>query len=216
MNISLYNEAVAKKHARGGTDVEPLITFVLGGSRSGKSAFAEHLAAKSGTNVIYIATADAKDPEMSARINLHRERRPKEWKTWEGDMKDLPGEIKKLAENDVVLLLDCLTMYITGLFLAAPESEDEDVSRWSRAEGKILDGVREIFSGFMESGDGKKRLIAVSNEVGCGVVPSFQMGRRFRDLQGRTNQIAAGYAHEAALVVAGIPLWIKSGDIGTK
>jgi adenosylcobinamide kinase/adenosylcobinamide-phosphate guanylyltransferase len=196
--------------------VKPVITFILGGARSGKSTFAERLAAGSGTNVIYIATADAKDPEMTARIKLHRERRPAGWKTWEGDIKNLPGEIKKLAEGDCVLLLDCLTMYISGLFLAAPESGDEDVPKWSRAEGKILDSVRGIFSGFMESGDGCKRLIAVSNEVGCGVVPSFQMGRRFRDLQGRANQIAAGSAREVALVAAGIPLWIKSGDTGTE
>jgi adenosylcobinamide kinase/adenosylcobinamide-phosphate guanylyltransferase len=196
--------------------VKPVITFVLGGARSGKSTFAERLAAESGTNITYIATADARDPEMTTRINLHRERRPKGWKTWEGNMKDLPGEIKKLAVDDGVLLLDCLTMYLTALFLAAPESEDEDIPGWLRAEGEILDGVRKIFSGFMESGDGRKRLIAVSNEVGCGVVPSFQMGRRFRDLQGRANQIAASRAHDAALVVAGIPLWIKSGGTDTE
>lgn len=196
--------------------MKPVITFVLGGARSGKSTFAERLAAESGTNITYIATADARDPEMTARINLHRERRPSGWKTWEGDMKDLPGEMKKLAKDDGVLLLDCLTMYLTALFLAAPESEGEDIPGWSRAEGGILDGVRKIFSGFMESGDGHKRLIAVSNEVGCGVVPSFQMGRRFRDLQGRANQIAAGCADGVALVVAGIPLWVKSGDTGTE
>ena len=194
--------------------MRPVITFVIGGARSGKSTFAERLALESGTNITYIATADAQDPEMTTRINHHRERRPREWKTWEGDVKDLPGEIKKLAEDDGVLLLDCLTMYLTALFLAAPESGDEDVPGWSRAEGEILDSVRKIFSGFMESGDGRKRLIVVSNEVGCGVVPSFQMGRRFRDLQGRANQIAASQAHDAALVVAGIPLWIKSGDTG--
>ncbi|MDR2779894.1 MAG: bifunctional adenosylcobinamide kinase/adenosylcobinamide-phosphate guanylyltransferase, partial [Synergistaceae bacterium] len=156
--------------------MKPVITFVLGGARSGKSSFAERLAAESGASVTYIATADAKDPEMTERINIHRERRPKGWKTWEGDIKNLPVEVKKLAEGDGVLLLDCLTMYISGLFLAAPESEGEDVSEWTRAEVEILDAVRKIFSGFMESGDGCKRLIAVSNEVGYGVVPSFQMG----------------------------------------
>jgi adenosylcobinamide kinase/adenosylcobinamide-phosphate guanylyltransferase len=196
--------------------VKPVITLVIGGARSGKSSFAESLASESGTDVIYVATADAGDPEMTERINHHRERRPGEWKTWEGDIKYLPREIKKLARNDCVLLLDCLTMYISGLFLAAPESEDEDVSRWPAAEKRILDGVSEIFSGFMASGDGQKRLIAVSNEVGCGIVPSFQMGRRFRDLQGRVNQIAAGSAHEVALLAAGIPLWIKSRGAGTK
>jgi adenosylcobinamide kinase/adenosylcobinamide-phosphate guanylyltransferase len=196
--------------------VKPVITFVIGGARSGKSTFAESLASESETDIIYVATADAGDAEMTARINHHRERRPMEWKTWEGDIKYLPREIKKLARNDCVLLLDCLTMYISGLFIAAPESTCEDVLAWSRAERKILDDVSEIFSGFMESGDGQKRLIAVSNEVGCGIVPSFQTGRRFRDLQGRVNQIAAGRAHEVALMAAGIPLWIKSRGSGTE
>jgi adenosylcobinamide kinase/adenosylcobinamide-phosphate guanylyltransferase len=195
--------------------VEPVITFVFGGARSGKSSFAERLASESGMNVTYIATADAGDPEMAERIKLHRERRPGGWTTWEGDIGNLPGEIKKLAENGRVLLLDCLTMYVSGLFIAAPESESEDERKWLCAEGKILNEVREIFSGFLESGGGEKRLIAVSNEVGCGVVPSFRMGRRFRDLQGRVNQIAASRAHEAAFMAAGIPLWIKSRDVGT-
>ncbi|MDR1136863.1 MAG: bifunctional adenosylcobinamide kinase/adenosylcobinamide-phosphate guanylyltransferase [Synergistaceae bacterium] len=194
--------------------MKPVITLVIGGARSGKSSFAQRLAAESGTNITYVATADAGDPEMAARINDHRERRPKEWKTWEGNISDLPREIKKLAGEDCVLMLDCLTMYITGLFLTNPKSQSEDISEWSEAEEVILDRVREIFSGFMDSGNGQKRLIAVSNEVGSGVVPAFPMGRRFRDLQGRVNQIAAKSAHEVALIVAGIPLWLKSRDAG--
>jgi adenosylcobinamide kinase/adenosylcobinamide-phosphate guanylyltransferase len=194
--------------------MKPVITFVLGGARSGKSTFAEHLAAESGMNVIYIATADAQDAEMAARIKKHKEQRPGKWKTWEGDLKSLPREMKNLAEDGSVLLLDCLTMYVSRLFLASPESKNEDVRGWSRAEGEILDCVRDIFSGFTESGNGQKRLIAVSNEVGCGVVPSYPMGRKFRDLQGRANQIAASRSHETALIVAGLPLWIKSRGAG--
>jgi adenosylcobinamide kinase/adenosylcobinamide-phosphate guanylyltransferase len=185
---------------------------VLGGSRSGKSSFAERLACESGSGrVIYVATADAGDPEMASRIAAHKARRPAEWSTWEGDIKNLPDEIKNIAGTSDTILLDCLTMYLSVAFLALPESEYKDEKNWAGAEKKILDGLSGIFSAFQESAaEENKRFIAVSNEVGCGLVPSYQMGRRFKDLQGRANQLAAEYADEVAFVIAGIPLWVKT------
>jgi adenosylcobinamide kinase/adenosylcobinamide-phosphate guanylyltransferase len=179
-----------------------LITLVLGGARSGKSTFAESLARECG-GVTFIATADSKDSEMEARIELHKVRRPPEWRTWEGDIASLPEEIALL---EGALLLDCLTMYLTRSFLASPESESSDEGAWTCEERKILESVRNIFS---RAGEAGKRLIVVSNEVGLGLVPPYLMGRRFRDMQGRANQIAAGYSDEVALIVAGIPLWVK-------
>jgi adenosylcobinamide kinase/adenosylcobinamide-phosphate guanylyltransferase len=186
---------------------------VLGGSGSGKSVFAERLASESdSTRVLYIATANAGDPEMASRIAAHKSRRPAEWDTWEGNLKTLPAEIKIFLPSYGVLLLDSLTAYLSGLFLALPEPSYEDEKAWPDAEKKILDEAGGIFSGFTEASPGtNKRLIVVSDETGCGVVPPYPTGRRFRDLQGKANQVAAGFADDMALVVAGIPLWIKTG-----
>ena len=185
------------------------ITFVIGGARSGKSAFAESLAPKDG-RVVYIATAEAGDPEMSSRIAAHKSRRPAGWGTWEDGVLSLPGEIGKIAPMADALILDSLTMYLSAAMLALPEGTDGDEALWRPAEKKILDGARNIFAGFREAADGTdKRLIVVSDEAGCGIVPAYPLGRRFRDLLGSANQIAAGIADEAALVVAGLPLWLK-------
>ena len=190
--------------------MESCITFVIGGARSGKSAFAESLAHGNG-QVVYIATARAGDPEMSSRIAAHRSRRPAEWSTWEGDVPSLPGEIKKIASAGDTLLLDSLTMYLSAAMLAMSEDIWDDEGLWSAAAEKILGGVRDIFIGFREAAAlTNKRLIVVSDEVGCGVVPPYPMGRRFRDLQGDANQTAANFADEAVLVVAGLPLRIKT------
>jgi adenosylcobinamide kinase/adenosylcobinamide-phosphate guanylyltransferase len=184
---------------------------VLGGAGSGKSLFAERLASESNSGgVLYIATATAVDSEMAFRIDAHKSRRPAEWDTWEGDSKTLPALMKDLAQAYGTLLLDSLAMYVASVFSALPESSCEDEKNWRAAEKEILEGVGEIFSGFLASADGQnKRLIAVSDETGCGVVPPFPAGRRFRDLQGRANQIASGFADEAAFVVAGLPMWLK-------
>ena len=190
--------------------MEPCITFVIGGARSGKSAFAENLARGSG-EVIYIATARAGDPEMSSRIAAHRSRRPDEWSTWEGDVLSLPDELEKISAAYNTMLFDSLSMYLSAAMFALPENAGEDETLWSSAEKKILEGVRGIFAAFSASANGRdKRLIVVSDEVGCGIVPHYPIGRRFRDLLGLANQIAAHVSDEAALVVAGIPLWIKT------
>ena len=167
------------------------ITLVLGGARSGKSTFAEELALSRKEHVTYLATADCRDGEMKKRIEIHKSRRPSSWSTWEGGL----------------LLLDCLTMWLTRLFLAYPESEGDDESAWFKCEGEIAALTR----GLCESVREDSSLIIVSNEVGFGLVPPYLMGRRFRDMQGRMNQLCAGYASNVALVVAGCPLWIKGG-----
>jgi adenosylcobinamide kinase/adenosylcobinamide-phosphate guanylyltransferase len=140
---------------------------------------------------------------MEERIKIHKSRRPPSWHTWEGDISSLPEEMAKMNGT---LLLDCVTMYLTRLFLSASESEGDDEEAWFEAERKILASVERIF--LCGKGLGK-RLIAVSNEVGFGLVPPYLMGRRFRDMQGRANQAAALHSDEVVLIVAGLPLWIK-------
>ncbi len=201
------------------------ITLILGGARSGKSSFAEGLALDLSqmSGVTYIATADSQDLEMAYRIERHKSRRPEEWNTWEKDINTLPEAV---ASMEGVLLLDCLTMYLTRRFLASPASESEDEAVWANAEQDILASVETMFahalsepkepsfpfiSTSLETPEPWSHLIVVSNEVGFGLVPPYQMGRRFRDMQGRANQIAASYADNVALVVAGLPMWFKGG-----
>ncbi|MDO4988046.1 MAG: bifunctional adenosylcobinamide kinase/adenosylcobinamide-phosphate guanylyltransferase [Synergistes sp.] len=182
------------------------ITLILGGARSGKSTFAEHIARSFKGNVIYMATADCRDAEMEKRIAIHRSRRPKEWGLWEGIPEDLPNAI---ADFHGLLLMDCLTMWLTRLFLSYPESEGEDENAWLVCEKKIA-ALTERLCGSVRD---DSSLIVVSNEVGFGLVPPYLMGRRFRDMQGRMNQLVASKAENVALVVAGCPLWVKGKGV---
>lgn len=180
------------------------ITLILGGARSGKSTFAEKLALAQPRPVTYFATADCRDGEMKKRIEIHKSRRPAEWGTWEGAPRELPDAV---AGASGLLLLDCLTMWLTRLFLEAPSAEGEDEAAWFASEMEISSLAEKLCS----SVNDKSSLIIVSNEVGFGLVPPYLMGRRFRDMQGRVNQLCAARADNVALVVAGCPLWVKGG-----
>jgi len=178
------------------------ITLVLGGARSGKSTFAEELALNGSGHVTYIATAEAKDPEMAERIAIHKKRRPSFWSTWEGNAQDIPRIISELSGT---LLLDCLTLWLSRLFLDGTEAETASEAEWNQKELEI----RLITEKLCEAPRDGTHLIIVSNEVGFGLVPPYLMGRRFRDLQGRMNQLCASKAARVVLVVAGCPLWLK-------
>jgi adenosylcobinamide kinase/adenosylcobinamide-phosphate guanylyltransferase len=179
-----------------------MITLILGGARSGKSTFAERLAEEARDTVTYLATAEAGDPEMAERILIHKSRRPKEWRTWEGRPEDLPDVISSLSGT---LLLDCLTLWLTRLFLEDGSAENAGEAEWNAREIYLRSQVERVCNAPSQSA----HLIIVSNEVGFGLVPPYLMGRRFRDLQGRANQLCASKADRVALVVAGCPLWIK-------
>lgn len=179
------------------------ITLILGGARSGKSTFAEKLAMDTRASVTYLAAADVQDSEMKERIALHKERRPSGWKTIEGD----PYEICQATKTTKgVLLLDCLTLWLTRLFLEGDAAEDASEKEWQARETQIRALTEDLCSLPPEG----THLIIVSNEVGFGLVPSYKMGRRFRDMQGRMNQLCASKAERAALIVAGYPIWLKA------
>lgn len=181
------------------------ITLLLGGARSGKSAFAEKIAFAR-DNVTYIATADVRDAEMEERVRIHKSRRPASWKTWEGAPEELPDAVSRMSG---LLLMDCLTMWLTRLMLADDSSENESEAVWLAREAQI----RELTERLCGSVNGNSHLVIVSNEVGCGIVPMYKMSRRFRDMQGRMNQLCALKSTRTALIVAGYPLWVKgSGD----
>ena len=166
------------------------ITLVLGGARSGKSAFAEQLARTSDLQRHYVATGQAYDAEMDERIARHRTDRGDGWTTHEIPI-DLIGRLPQLAGEDKVVLVDCLTLWITNLMMAEADVE---------ASGRLL---VECLAGW------RGNIILVSNEVGLGIVPDNKMAREFRDHAGRLHQRIAAVADEVYFVAAGLPLKMK-------
>lgn len=166
------------------------IALVLGGARSGKSAFAEGLAMRSGHDRVYIATAEAGDAEMTARIAEHRARRGDGWRTVEAPHR-LEDAIAREAVEGRALVVDCLTLWLSNLMLAGIDMELR-VHALCRTIG-TLPGLA----------------VLVSNEVGLGLVPDTPLGRRFRDAQGRLNQAVAAIADRVVFMAAGLPLELK-------
>ncbi len=169
-----------------------MIELVIGGARSGKSAYAERQAREShagGLPVVYLATAQALDAEMAERIAHHRARRPAAWRSIEEPLA-LAAALAREAASDACVLVDCLTLWLSNVLLAG---HDEEIDR--------LLGVLPTLPG---------RVILVSNEVGWGIVPENALARRFRDEQGRLNRRVAELADSVTLVAAGLPLTLKS------
>jgi adenosylcobinamide kinase/adenosylcobinamide-phosphate guanylyltransferase len=167
----------------------PRLTFVLGGARSGKSRYAESLVAALPAPWIYVATAEAGDDEMRARIAAHRARRGADWRTIEAP-RDLCGALA--ACGSAPALLDCLTLWLSNLMLAEADIEAE---------------IKGLVAALAAAA---APVVVVANEVGSGIVPEFPLGRKFRDLQGTLNQRIAARADRVVLMVAGLPLLIKA------
>jgi adenosylcobinamide kinase/adenosylcobinamide-phosphate guanylyltransferase len=168
------------------------VTLVLGGARSGKSALAERLLlqAAAGRTPVYIATAEAWDDEMRARIAQHRaDRDGQGWQTHEAPLA-LAETLRSLAPGTPVLI-DCLTLWLTNILLA-----DRDVPTACTA-----------LCAAIAAHDGP--LVAVANEVGLGIVPDNALARRFRDAAGRLNQELAAGADRVVFVAAGLPMVLK-------
>lgn len=178
------------------------LTLVLGGSRSGKSEFAEKLAGSYGKQVVYIATAAAGDSEMTARIILHRSRRSAAWQTVEEE-KEVPGILDRNQSVDVYLL-DCATVWITNLLI--DDNLPHPGAGMIEKEAYVIEEAMRLAVA-VENG---VNLIVVSSEVGMGIVPEYPLGRQFRDIAGKVNQELAARADRVYLVVAGLPLELKS------
>lgn len=184
-------------------------TLVLGGTRSGKSSFAEKLAQNLSERVLYLATATVYDEEMVMRVKQHRQRRPACWVTVE-ESKELAGALEKYAREYDVILIDCLTLWLTNLLL---EDGAPDNVVWQEKEAIILRQVEKVARICQGAAS---NVIIVSNEVSLGIVPDTSLGRQFRDLAGAANQIMAQYANEVYLVVAGLPIELKALALPTK
>lgn len=165
-------------------------TLILGGARSGKSAFAEALAHHSGLERHYLATAQVYDEEMRDRVLRHQVDRGTGWQTHEVPL-DLADAILRTQAAGRVLLVDCLTLWITNLMMA----QTDVVAAVEALVERVV--VRQ------------GRLILVSNEVGLGIVPDNRMAREFRDHAGRLHQRVAAVADEVYFVAAGLPLRMK-------
>lgn len=164
------------------------LTLVLGGARSGKSRFAETRITRHPPPWLYVATAEASDAEMAARIAAHKARRGDGWTTIE-TASDLSGTLARHA--GIPTLVDCLTLWLSNLMLAEADI-DAEFARLERT---------------LEQASGPIALVA--NEVGSGIVPENALARRFRDLHGLLNQRLAARADCVALLVAGLPLFVK-------
>jgi adenosylcobinamide kinase/adenosylcobinamide-phosphate guanylyltransferase len=164
--------------------------FILGGARSGKSRFAEELAKNSSGRLHYIATGRAWDDEMRDRIDHHQARRGEEWTTHEAPV-DVVAVLDRLDDPENVILIDCLTLWLTNLMMENADME----TAFAALEAAIAST--------------KAKLILVSNEVGLGIVPENRMAREFRDHAGRLHQRIAALAGEVYFVAAGLPLKMK-------
>jgi adenosylcobinamide kinase/adenosylcobinamide-phosphate guanylyltransferase len=171
----------------------PIRTLILGGARSGKSAYAERLAstcAEPDSARVYLATAEAGDAEMQARIEAHLAQRGTGWRTVEAPL-ELPEALGAARADASVVLVDCLTLWLSNLMLA---EQDWDVA--SNALVEVLAGAG-------------APVLMVSNEVGLGLVPETKLGREFRDAQGALNQKIAQHCDYVAFVAAGLPMTLK-------
>ena len=180
-----------------------VLTLVLGGSGSGKSEVAERMAASFGESVIYLATAATGDGEMRRRIERHRRRRPPEWLT-EEETHALAKAVGRLGSDGTVLLVEDLTTWLANLLT------DENWPRPSLPDEVREEAILAEVENLLAAVDRvPARVIVVSCEVGCGLVPAYPLGRAFRDLAGRANQMVACRAARVYMVMAGLTLALK-------
>jgi adenosylcobinamide kinase / adenosylcobinamide-phosphate guanylyltransferase len=168
------------------------VVFVIGGARSGKSAFALSQATDLEGRKVYVATAQAFDAEMVDRIEKHKKERGNDWETLEEPIR-LGNAVRKVSGSHDVVIIDCLTIWLSNLLCS-----EGDIGA---ASLEFLDALRGL--------QGSSRFFIVSNEVGMGIVPENALARQFRDVAGRMNQHVALIADEVFLVTAGIPVKIK-------
>ena len=177
------------------------LILITGGARSGKSSFAERLA-KQGDRVLFVATAEALDDDMTRRIAAHRSSRPADWDTLEEprDLADAIRDTMSLDDNGYdTVVVDCLTMWVSNLLLSYEGKAD--------VESKITGAA----GGLLEVCDASPaRWIVVTNEVGLGIVPSSSLGRAYRDALGRVNSLMASRADKVYLMAAGLALELKA------
>ena len=180
------------------------LTLITGGARSGKSHFAQELAVKSGQQVLFVATATAGDEEMRQRIEEHRRTRPASWQTLEV-VTQIGSQIKGNIGGAGAVIIDCITLLVNNIF-SEYSGAGVDLIDASLVEKNVISEINELLDCIRNT---DADFIIVTNEVGMGLVPANQMGRSYRDLLGKVNQMLAQQADEVYLLVAGLPVLIK-------
>lgn len=170
------------------------VIFITGGTRSGKSRFAQQRAEEHAGRLLYIAPSEVEDDEMLQRVRMHQEARGERWQLFEEPLW-LADHLAEQAAGKGALLLDCVTLWISNLFFHFEEKSASVLGEVDRFLGLISQLEEPLY--------------LVSNELGSGIVPENRMARHFRDLAGIVNQRIAATADEAWLVVAGLPLQLK-------
>lgn len=176
------------------------IVLILGGARSGKSAYAERLATELGEPVLFVATATALDEEMRKRITAHQANRPRTWTTLEAPTA-LGSAIRARADEVRTILVDCFTLLVSNLLVRAGEGMERGA-----VEREVEQELVHLLGAASEMG---ANLVVVSNEVGLGLVPEYPLGRAYRDLLGHANQRLAAAATDVYFMAAGIPVVVK-------
>lgn len=176
------------------------IILVTGGARSGKSFFAEEYAKKIGEKIAYIATAQIYDEEMKLRVEVHKNRRPLNWQTYESPF-HAEASVQNASEAHDVILFDCVTLYLSNLLLSSD-------TRLNSAE-KYNDIAKEFEKILETAKKNNTDIILVTNEVGMGIVPENALAREYRDFAGKINQLIAARADEVYWVISGIAVDIK-------
>ena len=179
-----------------------MFTFILGGARSGKSAFAEQQArAVAGDDVLFVATAEARDEEMRRRIERHRRSRPAPWRTVEAPRR-VGQAIREHVADAQAIVVDCLTLLVSNVLAEWDDPWAEEAAEAVRREvEELVAAVRAVDA----------HVFVVSNEVGFGLVPTSPLGRAYRDLLGEANRHVAAAADRVYLLIAGIPLLLRDG-----
>lgn len=178
-----------------------MLTLVLGGSGSGKSEVAERMAAAFGQQVIYLATSAPGDEEMKRRIKRHRDRRPAVWRTEEETLA-VADAVLRLGRAGTVLLIEDLTSWLANIL--------SQQNQGSLSDENIEDAVRKEVEKFLSAVEQvPAQVIVVAGELGCGLVPAYALGRVFRDVAGRSNQLVATHAARVYMVMAGLTLALK-------
>jgi len=188
------------------------LTLILGGARSGKSSYSEKKAKElGGDSVLYVATSETKDEEMVERVEKHRSERPSAWVTVEAP-RNVVQALRQERSAEKVILVDCITFLVANYLMEAAGPEDDPFDDPSsdpfdaQIEADVVADVEALVA-FVKETD--VEMLVVSNEVGLGVVPPYELGRAYRDILGRANQILARHADEVLLFVAGIPMKVK-------
>jgi len=176
--------------------------LITGGARSGKSTLAQELGKKAEGDILFVATAEAGDPEMQRRIRAHKKSRPANWKTLEVQT-HIGNQLSKEIGNARTVIIDDITLLVMNVFTACGENSGAAV-----LEKAVTAEIQELIEGMKQC---KADFIIVTNEVGLGIIPADIMSRQYRDLLGKANRMLAEHADEVYFMVAGIPMVVKRG-----